>query len=313
MTAYYFAPMEGIGGYVFRSAYHRHFQGFDKYFTPFIAPNKKHYLSNKALKDISIDNNLGMKVVPQILTNDSRSFIETARRLQEHGYSEVNLNLGCPSPTVVTKGKGSGMLKDLDALKAFLDDIYSLQGLDISIKTRIGLSDIEHFENLMVLFNAYPLAELIIHPRLQRDFYQNTPDLNAFKTGCRLSTASVCYNGDLFNLDAINRFKAAFPNVNRLMLGRGILMNPGLLSQVKGNEAMTLEDFSAFHKTIFDGYSSVLFGDQHVLDKMKELWGFWSTCFEACEKPLKRIKKSERCSDYLVAVEMMYEKKLLTV
>ena len=48
---------------------------------------------------------------------------------------EVNLNLGCPSGTVTAKGKGAGMLRDLDALDRFLDTVFSEAGGPISVKT----------------------------------------------------------------------------------------------------------------------------------------------------------------------------------
>ena len=52
--------------------------------------------------------NQGMCAIPQILTNSAEDFIKTAERLGEYGYEEVNLNLGCPSKTVVSKGRGAG-------------------------------------------------------------------------------------------------------------------------------------------------------------------------------------------------------------
>ena len=54
------------------------------------------------------EHNIGMYTVPQILTNNVEDFLRTAEKLREYGYEEVNLNLGCPSRTVVTKGRGAG-------------------------------------------------------------------------------------------------------------------------------------------------------------------------------------------------------------
>ena len=61
-----------------------------------------------------------------------------ARALADVGWRELNLNLGCPSGTVTAKGKGSGMLRDRAALRAFLDEIFARPALKISVKTRIG-------------------------------------------------------------------------------------------------------------------------------------------------------------------------------
>ena len=103
---YYLAPMEGITGYIYRNAYEKFFHNIDKYFTPFIVPNQSRSLKTKELRDILPENNQGMNIVPQILTNDSEGFIVTAKKLKQLGYNEVNLNLGCPAGTVVSKNRG---------------------------------------------------------------------------------------------------------------------------------------------------------------------------------------------------------------
>ena len=171
----YLAPLEGITGWIFRSAVHECFGGFDKYFVPFIKPNQMGHFSAREKKDILPDHNLGMYTVPQILTNRAEDFLRTAKKLEEYGYSEVNLNLGCPSRTVVTKGRGSGFLAYPEQLERFLDEIFDKCKIRISVKTRLGMDDPREFEYLLEIYNRYPMEELIIHPRVQREFYKNTP------------------------------------------------------------------------------------------------------------------------------------------
>ena len=117
----YLAPLEGITGWICRNAIKECFGGFDKYFVPFIKPNQKGHFSSREKKDVMSEHNIGMDTVPQILTNNVEDFLRTAEKLREYGYEEVNLNLGCPSRTVVTKGRGAGFLADPDRLDAFLD------------------------------------------------------------------------------------------------------------------------------------------------------------------------------------------------
>lgn len=107
---FYLAPLEGVTGYIFRNALDAYFPGTDRYFTPFIVPDQKHALRKKELRDILPENNQVKELVPQILTSDPVRFVETAKALAEYGYEEVNLNLGCPSGTVVAGGRGAGML-----------------------------------------------------------------------------------------------------------------------------------------------------------------------------------------------------------
>ena len=117
---YYMAPMEGLTGYIYRNAYQKYFHDIDRYFTPFIT-NKK--LDFKVKKDIDPEHNQGMEVVPQILTNQPDDFISIVKQLKQYGYDEVNLNLGCPSGTVVAKNRGAGFLAVTDQLDSFLDKI----------------------------------------------------------------------------------------------------------------------------------------------------------------------------------------------
>ncbi len=234
----YFAPMEGITGYIYRNAFHDYFTGVDKYFTPFLSPNQNRALNPKEIRDVLPENNKGMQVVPQILTNRADYFLRAAEELKEkYGYGEVNLNLGCPSRTVVSKGKGAGFLAKPEELDSFFREVFHNIKGQMSVKARIGVDDSKQFRHLMDIFNQYPLCELIIHPRIQKDYYGNSPDWEVFGEAVHVSSIPLCYNGDIFTLEDYRRMKAAFPEVNRIMLGRGLLMNPMLAEEIKKEEA----------------------------------------------------------------------------
>ena len=131
--------------------------------------------------------------MPQILTNRAEDFIWAAGEMKARGYREVNLNLGCPSGTVVSKYKGAGFLARQEALNRFLDQIFQEVDLEISVKTRIGIAAPEEFPELMEIFNRYPIRELTVHPRLRTDFYKNTPDWESFGYAVKESRAPLCY------------------------------------------------------------------------------------------------------------------------
>lgn len=236
---YYAAPMEGITGFVFRGAHHRYFPGIDKYFSPFIAPNQNRSFSPRELRDILPENNEGVGLVPQILTNRAEDFIKAALELKGMGYDEVNLNLGCPSKTVVTKGRGSGFLAEREKLEQFLDEIFTRLDMKISVKTRIGRDSQEEWPELLAMYNQFPMEELIIHPRIQQDYYKNTPRLEAFEGALQGSRNPVCYNGDLFGPADFEKLTAACPKVETVMLGRGVIANPWLASMLYELETET--------------------------------------------------------------------------
>lgn len=304
---YYFAPMEGITGYIYRSVHHKFFSGIDKYFTPFLAPGPKKVLTDREIRDILPQNNPQMYVVPQILTNRAEDFIRVEKELESYGYREVNFNLGCPSGTVTAKKKGAGFLEYTEELKRFLDEVFQKPCLEISIKTRIGKEDPEEFVRLLRIYNQYPLKELIIHPRVQTDYYRNMPNREVFAEAIKNSANPVCYNGDLFDLEKCQAFETEFPQVDICMLGRGLLVNPALVRELQGGKMLEKQELREFHDALCREYETVMSGDRNVLFKMKELWFYMGHLFEENKKQVKKIKKSQKLSDYMEAVDSLFE------
>ena len=304
---FYLAPLEGITGYVYRNAYYKCFGEMDRYFIPFISPNQFGHLSSKEKNDILPEHNEGMDAVPQILTNSAEDFIRTAGKLKKYGYSEVNLNLGCPSKTVVSKGRGSGFLAFPDKLDRFLKEIFEYTDMKISVKTRIGKDGPDEFESLLDIYNQYPISELIIHPRLQADMYRNTPNWQVFGEALERCRCRVCYNGDIFTPQDFERFTVTFPKVDCVMLGRGILSNPGLVTSIRGKGKMRKDTLLAFHDQIYRDYQKILYGEKTILFKMKEMWFYMSPVFTNYEKYAKKIKKSEKLAAYESAVAALFD------
>ena len=304
----YLAPLEGITGWIFRNAVNQCFGGFDKYFVPFIRPNQMGHLSAREKKDILPEHNRNMYTVPQILTNRADDFIRTAKKLEEYGYSEVNLNLGCPSRTVVTKGRGAGFLAYPDRLDGFLEEIFEACDGKISIKTRLGMDDPEEFGRLLEIYNKYPVYELIVHPRVQKDFYRNTPDRAMFREILSESRIPVCYNGDIFTPDDYQEFIAEFPDVQRVMTGRGVLADPALGRRIRGGKGADKEELRRFHDMLYRGYCEEMSGDRTILYKMKELWTYLAPAFTNSKKYAKKIKKAEKCAVYESIIDELFEK-----
>ena len=327
---FYLAPLEGVTGYIFRNALKEYFPGTDRYFTPFIVPDQRHTLRKRELRDILPENNQVKELVPQILTSDPVRFVETAKALAEYGYEEVNLNLGCPSGTVVAGGRGAGMLADVDRLDCFLDQIFRDTDLHISVKTRIGMEHPEEGYTLMKIYNQYPISEVIIHPRTRKEFYKGEPHLDVFGELLAMSKHPVCYNGNLFTVRDYEQFRARFPQVERVMIGRGVLADPGLMRRLKSLEhaQKTGEDASrkendmeqpgseiyrtgkqelrAFHDTIFRQYREIFDEDKNAIFHMKELWSYLMHSFEGSESYAKKIRKTSSLNEYRCEVGNLF-------
>lgn len=302
----YFAPLEGIGGYIYRNAQADCFTPGDKYFSPFLAPKQNRSLSPKEYRDVAPENNKNIFLVPQIMANNAEIFLKAAKELKSLGYQEINLNLGCPSPTVVTKYRGAGFLAKPKELEEFLEEIFEKADIKISVKTRLGMEDEEEFPRILEIYNRFPLKELIIHPRVQKDFYKNTPRREMFSYAVKSTKIPLVYNGDVFSKEDCQEIQELFGDVD-VMLGRGVLANPALFGEIREGEVLTKEKLYLFHNRILSDYKEVMSGEKNVLFKMKELWFYMAELFPDSEKYMKKIRKAQHLGEYQAFVESLFE------
>ena len=304
---YYLAPMEGVTDSIYRSVHSRIFAPFDRYYTPFLSPTQDRRVTARQLRELDPERNAGLDVVPQVLVNDPELFVWAAEVFRDMGYREVNLNLGCPSGTVVKKKKGSGLLGQRALLERLLDGIFEGSPLPISIKTRLGLQDEAEFAPLLELFNRYPICELIVHPRVQRDQYRGEVRMEAFRSALAHSRAPVCYNGNLFTPADVSALEAACPGLDAAMPGRGAVANPGLVGYLKTGRWATAAQMRQLHDALYAEYGRVMPGFKPTVFRMREFWAFWACMFAAPEKPLKRIRKAVSFADYEAAVQELFD------
>ena len=292
----YMAPMEGVTGFIYRNTFARFFGGIDKYYTPFISPGEHKNFKSRELKDVLPENNEGLNVAVQMLTNNAELFIVTAHRMKDFGYKEVNLNLGCPSGTVVSKGKGSGFLSFPEKLDAFLDEIYNSLAdtrLDISVKTRLGRYEPDEFYELLDIYNKYPVSELIIHPRVQKDMYKNKPRMEFFDYAVRHSKNRLVYNGDICTVEDYEKIINTYPDVGAVMLGRGLISNPGLAGQIIDGKQIDKDTLRAFYDALVDAYRAEIPDEKNVVFKIKENLFYLVNLFDDKDTCWKKIRKSD--------------------
>ena len=299
---YYLAPLEGITTNIYRKVYHKYYAPMDKYFTPFLVPHEKKGFSTKEKREILPEYNEGQFLVPQIMSNNAQDCLSTIEKLKAIGYDEANLNFGCPSKTVVSKKRGSGFLAFPDELETFMDHVMEKCDMKISVKTRIGKLDPDEFYRLLEIYNKYNLEELIIHPRLQSDYYKNHPNMDAFAYAVEKAKAPLCYNGDLFSVEDIRKFQKEFPTVENIMLGRGPLKVPTLMKELAGEER-DLNLWYDFHMELLDEYDKYLSGQMNVLYKMKEHWYYLFQSLPKDEKAVKAMRKVKHLDEYRLLVK----------
>lgn len=300
-----FAPMEGITSYIYRNTHAEFFGGCDEYYTPFISPSDNSKIGRKGFKDMLPENNSVVKPVVQTLTNNSVSFLKFCEKLKEYGYNEVNLNLGCPSGTVVNKKRGSGLLREPWVLEKFLDEIFQECDIEISLKTRIGFDSPDEFDDLLKLYKKYPLRELIVHPRCRQDFYKGEPCYEAFDKAYEGFKAPLGYNGNVFSVDDYNRISLKYPRINSIMIGRGAVTNPAIFREIKGGKKITTEEMVQFTDILAERYNSILSSDHFTMHKLKEIWIYMMENFPKEEKILKTVRRTDKLSELLRAVHSL--------
>lgn len=296
-----FAPMEGITGQTFRRVHAKMYGGVDDYYTPFLAANKNHAFKHRETRELLP---FTPNLIPQVIASNPKDFVWAAGVLRDAGYSEVNLNLGCPSATVVTKKKGAGLLRDLEQLNRYLDEIFEEDDLPkISIKTRTGYENNDNAAAIGKIYAKYPICEVIIHPRAREEFYNGTPDINAFLNMAERLTCPVCYNGDIRTVQDFERLKEDLKDVNHFMIGRGLLADPGLALAIKGIDEK--QDKAMLHNylsVLWDSYLKELSGERAVLFKMKELWYYLEWQYPTLKKEINAIRKSKSGAEYQTLV-----------
>ena len=369
---FYFAPMEGVTGYCFRNAYAAAFPGMDRFYTPFLSANDTFQFTHREERDVAPEHNAGLQLVPQIITNHSEMFAFAIQEMAKRGYTEVNLNAGCPSGTVVAKGKGAGLLRDPDRLDEFLEGTFELlekegicydivdapevplfvkmspaEALDskyaeaseasrdemneaaetlaseegdgairpkpvktadgrthvcLSVKTRIGGWEPDEAGELIRVYNRYPLKDLIVHPRVQKQIYRGEVYLDVFRQFVEASKQHLVYNGDIVTVADYEQITHMFPSIDSIMIGRGLLTNPALVRQIRGGAAATLEELKAFHEQLLENYMTEMQSERNTLFKMKEYWNWLSQSFEGSERYMKEIRKADSLVRYRAAV-----------
>ena len=296
----YAAPMEGITTYLWRQVHRELFGGADKYYTPFISPNGNFSFQSRELAEISRGEE---DLVPQLLANRGEYFVWAGKELAARGFREVNLNLGCPSATVVAKHKGSGMLSDPETLERTLDETFNgLRDMRISIKTRVGRYSAEEWPAILELLNRYPIVELTVHPRIQKEFYQGRAHRELFAYTREHTAIPLVYNGDVFSAD-----DEALGWGCPVMLGRGMVMDPALLRRIRGGASATRQELTDYHDRLLEAYRKTLSGDVPVLHKMRLVWTYLGQSFEGSERYLRTIYKAKDLTSYLSAARAILE------
>lgn len=294
-----FAPLDGITKIVFRQVWSQFFGGVDRYFIPFFSPTPHHLMTPRDLREVDYIHNANLLSVPQVMTKNADDFLWACDVLKDMGYTEINLNLGCPSGTVTAKGKGSGFLAHPNELAAFFDEVFSKNPLPVSVKTRLGYETPEEFAALLDLYNRYPIACLTVHPRVRKEKYRGPVHLDVFADALANSRNPVCYNGDLRTVGEVRSLEDRFPEVTHVMIGRGLVADPALARKLRGGNGTNRTELTEFLSALYQGYTDFYQGQvPTAAQRMREVWFYLIHLFDDAEKLNKQLRRFRTPSEY---------------
>ena len=302
----YLAPLEGITTYIYRNAHRELFGGCDEYFAPFIVPTDNERLSIKNLRDIMPEDNL-VKPKIQVMCSKAETFGMFVEKVKALGYDEVNLNLGCPSGTVVKKRRGSGALKDTDALDEMLNRIFAENDVKISIKTRAGFYSHDEFDDLLEIYKKYPVSKLIVHPRIREEYYKGKPNLDSFEKAYKILGDKLCYNGDIWSVDDYNEICKKFSGIDSVMIGRGCVKNPAIFREIKGGKRLATAELVNFSNVLEGKYLELYCSEVNTFHKLKEIWMYAILNYPNEEKLAKAVRKSTKLTELNSAINCLPE------
>ena len=302
----YLAPLEGITTYTYRNAHAELFGECNEYYAPFIVPTDNERLSIKSLRDIMTENNL-IRPKVQVMCSTHTAFSEFAKKVKMLGYDEVNINLGCPSGTVVKKYRGSGALRDTEALDEMLCHIFNEADLKISIKTRTGYYSHDEFDDLLKIYEKYPISKLIVHPRIREEYYNGEPNLKSFEKAYNIFKENLCYNGNIYTVNDYSKICEKFSHVDSVMIGRGCIKNPAIFREIKGGKKLSTSELIKFSNLLEKRYFELYDSERNTLHKLKEIWMYAIMNYPDEHKIIKAIKKSEKLIDLNNAINSLPE------
>ena len=300
------APLQGFTNVAWRNAHHRVFGGIDAYYSPFVRLEKEK-IRNKDVRDISTPLNATTPMVPQVLASEPEELKALIDYVLTQGYKEIDLNMGCPFPLIANRGKGAGLLKSPQKVKALLKVMQQYEGISFSIKMRLGHLETNEWKEILPLLNDSPLKQIILHPRIGKQQYKGNVDLEAFGQFYAQCTLPLIYNGDIGTAADIEQLKQTYPDLKGIMTGRGLLARPSLAIESKRQCCLNQDELYAkvyeMHGLMLSHYEKYIEGgDAQLLNKLKTIWEYLLPDME--KKSRKAIVKAKSLREYTEKVGM---------
>ena len=299
----HFAPLQGYTDDVYRRIHHELFGGITTYYTPFVRMEGGGVRS-KDMRDIRPEFNEGVPVVPQIIVKSMKEFDYLTNVVEEKGYQEIDINMGCPFPMQAKHGRGSGLLAHTDIIQEISQAIQEKKHLSFSVKMRLGWESEEEWKPVLDILNDTPIRQITLHPRIGTQQYKGETDMEAFAEFYALCKHPLIYNGDITTLEDIQSIEKTYPNLAGIMIGRGLLARPSLATEYASGKETPWEtrrnQLHEFHDRLMAHYETTANSEAQVHNRMRLFWEYMEE--EIGRKTYKKLMKAGNLKNYLAAV-----------
>jgi tRNA-dihydrouridine synthase len=304
------SPLQGFTDFRFRNAFHHYFGGIDTFYAPYIRLNGKLAIKGAYQRDLALQNNDTLTVIPQVMTSDAEEFLYVVKYVQKLGYKELNWNLGCPYPMVTKQGMGSGLVKNTEQIKHILDRAHNETDIVVSMKMRLGYDNSTEILDTLPMLDTFPIKNIAIHARIGKQLYKGGVDWDGFQKALDTTKHTLYYNGDITSVESFRAVKERFPSITHFMIGRGLISDPFLPQMIQQNTTEYPENrwqvFKEFHDRIFQEYDEYLSGPTPIKMKMRGFWEFFADSFPNPQKTFKKIKKANNATHYQQATREIF-------
>jgi tRNA-dihydrouridine synthase len=271
------APMQDVTDGAFWTLIHR-YGGADVYWTEYLRVSATSTPEKRILQDITT-NTTGRPVVAQMIGNDIDALVRTAQVLQQLPIAAIDLNLGCPAPIVYRKCAGGGLLREPGRIDRILGALREAIQIKFTVKTRLGFSSPDEFDDLLAVFARHSLDGLTVHARTVSQLYRLPLHYERIRQAVETMSCPVIANGNVYSAEQA-RDLLRQTGAHGLMIGRGVIRSPWLFNQIRQQlrgEALTMptgRDVLAYVRALWDSQTDLDMPEKTQCERMKKFLNF---------------------------------------
>lgn len=308
----FFAPMEGITDEAFRKTILKLFPEWDYLACDFLrVPSAgtyplKHLVRHMGRELFEVEW-IKQKTMYQILTAHKSFTTEMVSDLEYLQIPWLDLNLGCPSPTVCKNRGGSFLLTDLPALRPLIRNVRSIFQGRFSCKIRVGYDDSKNFADIISMLNDEGVDLITVHGRTRAQMYKEPAEWKFIAQAVQLSRVPIIGNGDVWETNDISRMLNE-TGCHGVMVARGALKSPwmatdfknGHLQETNAERILKIKSFFAEYRAALEAENITMRG---LLKQSKSVSRFMLEGMENGEALRRKLILSQTVPEFYAELE----------